>query len=180
MAIKATIFKAELTISDMDRHYYQTHQLTIARHPSESDERMMLRLLAFASYASEFLEFGKGLSNEDEPDLWAKDLSGNIQCWIDLGQPSEKRINKACGRSAQVVVINYGGGSGDIWWQQNQGNLARHKNLSVLSIDTDTSQKLAAMASRNMQLQCSIQDQTIWIASDEQSVELIYEKRKDI
>ena len=178
MAIKATIFKAELTISDMDRHYYQTHQLTIARHPSESDERMMLRLLSFASYASEFLEFGKGLSNEDEPDLWAKDLSGNIECWIDLGQPSEKRINKACGRSTQVVVINYGGGSGDIWWQQNQGNLARHTNLSVLSIDTDTSQTLAAMASRNMQLQCSIQDQTIWISSDEQSVELIYEKRK--
>ena len=177
MALKATIFKVELIINDMDRDYYQTHQLRIARHPSESDERMMLRLIAFASYASEFLEFGRGLSNDDEPDVWAKDLSGNIDVWIDLGQPSEKRINKACGRSARVVVVNYGGG-GDIWWQQNQRGLERHANLSVFSIDPNKSRALAAMVTRNMQLQCSIQDQNIWIASAEQNVELAYEKRK--
>ena len=97
MAIKSTIFKAELQISDMDRHYYQTHVLTIARHPSETDERMMVRILAFALNADEALEFTKGISTQDEPDIWRKSLSGEIECWIDLGQPDEKRIRKACG-----------------------------------------------------------------------------------
>lgn len=182
MALKATIYKAELTINDMDRHYYDTHVLTLARHPSESDERMMLRLLAFASYAGQFsefgVEFGKGLSSDDEPDLWSKDLSGNIECWIDLGQPSEKRIKKACGRSKQVIIINYGGGSADIWWQQNHKDLARYLNLSVQSVSAEASQSLAKMASRNMQLQCNIQDQCIWLTTQEQNVELAYETRR--
>ena len=178
MALKATIFKAELIINDMDRHYYNTHELRLARHPSESDERMMLRLLAFATYASDQLEFGKGLSSDDEPDLWAKDLAGNIEYWIDLGQPSEKRINKACGRAQRVVVINYGGGSGDIWWQQNEDRLGRYTNLCVLSVDISKSLALADLVSRNMQLQCNIQDNAIWIASGEQSVELVYERRR--
>jgi uncharacterized protein YaeQ len=118
MALNATIYKAELQVSDMDRHYYATHALTLARHPSETEERLMVRLLAFALYADERLEFGKGLSADDEPDLWRKDYSGDIQQWIELGQPDEARIRKACGRAEQVVVINYGGRAADVWWVQ--------------------------------------------------------------
>jgi uncharacterized protein YaeQ len=112
MALNSTIYKVELQISDMDRHYYATHALTLARHPSETEERLMVRLLAFALYADDRLEFGKGISDEDEPALWRKAYTDEIELWIELGQPDEARIRKACGRSRQVVVINYGGNVG--------------------------------------------------------------------
>lgn len=109
MALKSTIYKAELQIADMDRHYYADHALTVARHPSETDERMMVRIVAFALFAHERLEFCKGLSDVDEPDLWQKDLTGAIDVWIEAGQPDERRIAKAAGRAGQVTVIAYGG-----------------------------------------------------------------------
>jgi uncharacterized protein YaeQ len=172
MATKATIFKADLQIADMDRNYYQTHALTIARHPSETDERMMVRLLAFARHAHESLAFSKGLSTEDEPDLWQKDLTGEIELWIDLGQPEEKRIRKACGRARQVVIYTYSGNSADIWWHKIQGALDRLKNLTVIDLPAGTVQALAKLAQRNMQLQCTIQDGQIWLADQNDSVQV--------
>ncbi|MDC1438529.1 YaeQ family protein, partial [Planktomarina temperata] len=99
MAQKSTIYKAELSVSDMDRHYYETHKLTVAKHPSETYERMMLRLLAFALHASERLEFSKGISTDDEPDLWEKSLNGETDLWIALGLPSEKLLRQSCGKA---------------------------------------------------------------------------------
>lgn len=158
MALKATVFRAEVQVSDMDRHYYATHALTLARHPSETDERLMVRLLAFAMFADDRLEFGRGLSSDDEPDLWRKSRSGEIELWIDLGQPDESRIRKACGRSDQVVVINYGGRASDIWWDRIAPSLGRCGNLTVLDIAPATVSGLAALADRGMRLQCMIQD----------------------
>ena len=158
MALKATVFRAELQVSDMDRHYYATHALTLARHPSETDERLMVRLLAFALFADERLEFGRGLGSDDEPDLWLKSRSGEIELWIDLGQPDDSRIRKACGRSGQVVVINYGGRASDIWWDKVSSSLARCGNLTVIDIAATTVAELAALADRGMRLQCMIQD----------------------
>ncbi len=158
MAPKATIYKAELQVSDMDRHYYATHALTLARHPSETNERLMVRLLAFALHADERLEFGRGLSTDDEPDLWRKSLTGEIEQWIELGQPDEQRIRKACGRARQVVVISYSGRSAEIWWDKIADGLARSKNLTVIDIPAAWVQSLTALANRNMQLQCLIQD----------------------
>ena len=126
MALKATIFKADLQIADMDRSYYADHSLTVARHPSETDERMMVRLLAFALHAGEALAFGKGLSTEDEPDLWLRDLTGVIDLWIDVGLPDEKRIRRACGRAEQVYVYSYGGHGADLWWKQTGADLERN------------------------------------------------------
>ena len=171
MALKATIFKADLQISDMDRHYYQNHTLTIARHPSETDERMMIRVLAFALHASEALNFGKGLSDIDEPDLWEKDLTGAIDLWIEVGQPDDKRILKACGRAARVIVYSYSSTS-HIWWGQIGSRVERAKNLSVIHIDADTSQALEKMAQRSMQLQCTIQDGQIWLGNNDQMVQI--------
>ena len=125
MALKSTIFKAELSIADMDRHYYGDHNLTLARHPSETDERMMVRLVAFVLNAHTDLEFTKGISTDDEPDLWLKGLSGEIELWIDLGQPDEKRIRQACGRAQQVLIYCYSGHGAEIWWSQIQGKLDR-------------------------------------------------------
>ena len=172
MALKATIFKAELQIVDMDRNYYHDHVLTIAQHSSETDERMMVRLLAFVRHAQETLVFGKGLSADDEPDLWQKDLTGAIETWIDVGLPDEKRIRKACGRARHVFIYNYGGRSADIWWDQNSGNLERLKNLTVLNLPMAVSQSLAKLAQRNMQLLCTVQDGQIWLADKDDTVQV--------
>jgi uncharacterized protein YaeQ len=172
MALKATIFKAELQISDMDRNYYHTHMLTLARHPSENDERMMVRLLAFAQHAQASLQFTKGLSTQDEPDLWLRDLSGNIELWIEIGQPDEKRIRKACGRAVQVVIYTYSGNSADIWWQQNCNRLKLLPNLTVMNLATSNSQELAALAQRTMRLQCTIQDGDTWLGNEQGAVQV--------
>jgi uncharacterized protein YaeQ len=171
MAIKATVFKAALQISDMDRHYYAEHALTLARHPSETDERMMVRLLAFALYADDALVFGNGMSSGEEPDLWQKDLTGAIERWIEVGLPDERAIRKASGRADKVVVISYGRAAG-IWWNENRDKLQRLNNLTVLNLPTETSLALAALASRNMQLQCAIQEGHIMMTSDAGMLEI--------
>ena len=162
MALKATIYKAELQIADMDRNYYQEHTLTLARHPSETDERMMIRLLAFAIHAHEQLTFTKGLFDTDEPDLWQKDFTGAIDLWSEVGQPDDKRLLKACGRSAHVLVYSYSATS-HIWFKQLATKLDRAKNLSVMNIPAEASAQLQALAQRNMQLQCTIQDGQIYL-----------------
>lgn len=171
MALTATIFKADLTISDMDRGYYATHALVLARHPSETDERMMVRLLAFALNADEALEFGKGLSNEDEPALWRKDLTGLIEQWIEVGLPDEKSLRKACGRARQVRLYTYGRGAAK-WWQDNSDAMAKPDNLTVCDLPAETTQALAKLAERTMQLQCTIQDGTAWITNGDKTVEI--------
>jgi len=158
MAANATVFRAELQVSDMDRNYYATHALTLARHPSETDERLMVRLLAFALHADERLEFARGAASDDEPDLWRKSLGGEIELWIDVGQPDESRIRKACGRAAQVVVLNYHGRAADLWWDKVRPRVERCRNLAVIDIDADTVAELAAIAERGMRLQCMVQD----------------------
>jgi uncharacterized protein YaeQ len=178
MAIKATIFKAQLNIADMDRHYYGDHTLTIARHPSENDERMMVRLLAFALNASESLAFTRGISSDDEPDLWQKNLNDEIELWIELGQPEEKRIRKACARATQVIIYTYQPRSAPIWWQQLADKLERFDNLSVYHLPEDSASQLAALAARSMQLQCTIQDGSAWFSSGEQSLSITPQRWK--
>jgi uncharacterized protein YaeQ len=172
MALNATIFKAALQIADIDRGYYHDHALTIARHPSETDERMMVRLLAFALHADEALMFGKGLSSDDEPDLWQKDLTGAIEIWIDVGQPDEKRLRRACGRAGQVFVYNYGGQGAGMWWDQVSGKLERTRNLTVIRLPPASSQALARLARRNMQLHCTVQEGQVWLADEDHSVQV--------
>jgi uncharacterized protein YaeQ len=177
MALSSTIYKAELQISDMDRHYYATHALTLARHPSETEERMMVRLLAFALYAGDRLEFGKGLSDEAEPALWRKAYTDEIELWIEVGQPDEARIRKACGRAQQVVVINYGGRGGDVWWDKNANALGRNKNLTVLDIPAEVVDALAVISERGMRLQCLIQDGQLQVMNESTSISVEPHKR---
>ena len=172
MALKATIFKAELQLSDMDRHHYQTYSLTLARHPSETDERMMIRLVAFALNAHEQLSFTKGISSDDEPDLWLKSLSGEIELWIELGQPDEKRLRKACGRSKRVIVYAYAERSATLWWQQNQQSFKRFENLSVALLSVGNEEILRDLVQRNMSLACTIQEGQIWLGDGRLDVTL--------
>ena len=169
MALKATIYRADLQIADMDRHVYADHALTIARHPSETDERMMARVLAYALYAQEGIAFTKGLFDVDEPEVWVKNLAGEITLWIDLGQPDEARIRRACSRADQAVVLCYTS-SCEVWWKQIASKLTRFANLTVLQLPAETSQALAALAERGMRLQCMVQDGEIWINTDTASV----------
>lgn len=172
MAIKATVFKANLQIADMERHYYQDHTLTLAQQPSETDERLMVRLLAFALHAHEYLEFGQGMTNDEEADLWQKDLTGSIELWIDVGIPDEKLIRKACGRSKQVVVYCYGGRVADMWFAKESAQFARQKNLTIINLPSVSTQALAKLAQRNMNLQCTIQDGQVWLSDGETSVQV--------
>jgi len=168
MAANATIYKASLNIADMDRHYYAEHDLTLAKHPSENDLRLMVRLAAFVLNAQEDLSFSKGISQDDEPDLWQKALDGEIKLWIDLGQPDEKRIRKACGRAEQVIIYTYQEGSALSWWKQAEKSLKRFKNLRVINLKIEGS--IEILAQRSMALQCNISDAELSLLDDEHSV----------
>ena len=171
MALKSTVYKATLAIADMDRGYYADHALTIARHPSENDERMMMRLLAFVLHANERLAFGKGLSDPDEPDLVERDLTGAVLHWIEVGQPDERAIRKACGKADRVTVMAYSSTT-PIWWGGIEGALMRQRNLSVLSVPQEQSLELAGLAQRTMHLQCSVQERSVWIGDASRQVQL--------
>ncbi|GJH07700.1 YaeQ family protein [Caballeronia novacaledonica] len=166
MALKSTIYKADLQVADMDRHYYGDHSLTIARHPSETDDRMMVRVAAFGLFADERLEFCKGLSDTDEPDLWQKDLTGQIQTWIEVGQPDERRISKASGRSDRVIVIAYAGRTADIWWNGVKGKVERLQNVTVWSLAEGCAEALGKLAARTMRLQLMVQDADVSLSSE--------------
>lgn len=170
MAIKATVYKASIQVSDMDRNHYQNYDLTLALHPSETEERMMVRLAAFSLLADdkegeEQLAFTKGLSTEEEPDLWQKNFSDEILMWVELGQPDEKRLRRACGRSHQVIVVNYNDKS-DIWWEQNKGKNSRFDNLKVLKFAEAEVSQLTELCTRSMQLNVTVQDGEVWISSE--------------
>jgi len=178
MALKATIFKALLNVSDLDRHYYAEHALTIARHPSETDERMMVRLVAFALFADERLEFGRGLSSEDEPALWLRDYDGSVRLWIEVGLPDERLLRRACSRAERVVLLAYGSRAVEVWWDNVAPALARQDKLEVLVLPPDCGARLEALVERSMQLQATIQDGVLWLASGLGTVEIHAERRK--
>lgn len=162
MAQSASIFKVEIQVSDMNRHYYAAHNLTIARHPSETDTRMMLRILAFGLHAGQRMDFTRGISTDDEPDLWEKNDSGEVKVWIDLGTPDEKRIRKACGIAREVNIYAYNERSANLWWEKYRNALQRHDNLTVRLFDDRTRDAVCDLVSKNMQLQITIQDNDVF------------------
>ena len=172
MAAKATILKAELQVTDFDRHYYASHALTLAQHPSETDTRLLVRLLAFALFADERLEFGRGLSDEDEPALWRRDYTGTIEQWIELGQPDEARLRKASGRAAQVVVVGYGGQAAEAWWKRNAATLARLRNLTVMELDDAAVEAATTFLERGMRVTAMIQDGELQLMDADRSATL--------
>lgn len=165
MAQNATIYKVDLSVSDMDRHYYETHKLTVAKHPSETDERLMLRVLAFALNAHEHLEMTKGISTDDEPDIWQKSLSGELDVWIALGLPSEKMIRQSCGKSGKVVIYPYGGRTAEMWWDKIKTTATRFDNLQVTNFSEKDTTELAKLATRAMSLQVNIQDGEVMVSA---------------
>ena len=170
MAQNATIHKVELSVSDMDRHYYEVHKLTVAKHPSETDERLMVRIVAFALNAHEHLEMTKGLSTDDEPDIWQKSLSGEIDLWVALGLPSEKVMRQSCSKAAKVIVYPYGGRIAEVWWDKVRNGINRFENLQIINFSEADTGALAKLASRGMKLQVNIQDGDVMVSVDESVV----------
>jgi uncharacterized protein YaeQ len=170
MAQKATIYKVELSVSDMDRHYYETHKLTVAKHPSETDERLMVRLIAFALNARKQLEFSRGLSSDDEPDLWEKSLSGEIELWVNLGLPSEKIVRQSCGKAKEVIIYSYGGRTAEIWWNKIKNSTTRFENLKVINLAEAETSELAKQVNRSMKLQVNVQEGDLMVSVDDSIV----------
>lgn len=173
MAIKATIYKLKIEINDCDRNYFHSHDLIISCHPSETEGRMMVRVLAFALYASEQLNFTKGLCADDEPDLWEKSLSGEIKRWISLGQIEKKQLRKSLGRSKQVVIFTYAGNKSSLWWQKNQLDFKKSNHLDVFNIKPDDVDAMQALVARTMELQCTIQEGIIWLSNANQTINIV-------
>jgi uncharacterized protein YaeQ len=167
MALKSTIYKVELSVSDMDRHYYETHKLTVAKHPSETDERLMVRLLAFALNADAQLEMTKGLSTDDEPDIWQKSLSDELELWVALGLPSEKVVRQSCAKAGRVIVYAYGGRPADVWWDKIKGATVRFDNLTVVMLPEPETVELAKLAGRSMRVQVNIQDGEVMVSAED-------------
>ena len=178
MASNATIYRAVLQIADMDRQYFQDHALTLARHPSETEERMMVRVLAFALHADEALSFGRGVGTEDEPALWQRDFTGAIDLWIEIGQPDEKTLRQACGRSKQVTAYIYGARSAEVWWANQSSSFNRLKNLAVTLVPIEAVRALAGIVRPSMQLQWTSQDGHIWIADGPQTIHFELQRLK--
>jgi len=180
MAIKSTVFKVSLQIADIDHAYYADHALTLARHPSETDERMMMRLVALAFNAHQLqtvcggdgtLAFGAGLSDPDEPDVWLRDYTGLTRLWIEVGQPEDKPLLKACGRADQVMLYCFSH-SAEVWWRAMESKLSRARNLSVFRIPSDVSQSFSTLAQRNMQLQATIQEGVLMLGDGSRNVDI--------
>lgn len=180
MALKATIFKADIDISNMDQHYYQSRSLTIAQHPSENDERMMVRLLGLLFFAHHEPEFTAGLCVQDEPDIWKKELHGDIALWIDVGRPSIERIKKANARSQEVAILCYGENAVQHWLADIDSQLTRFSHCSIWQINDKECEGLASLVdrtvSRNMHLQFTQEDNTIWLTSGEATTEISPQK----
>lgn len=180
MALKSTIFKANLQIADIDHAYYADHALTLARHPSETDERMMVRLAALALNAHKLqtvcggdgtLAFGAGLSDPDEPDVWLRDFTGQTRLWVEVGQPEDKPVIKACGKADEVQVYCFHHAA-EVWWRGIQGKLTRPQNLSVWRIPAEASQEMAKLAERSMQLQATVQEGVLMLGGGTRSVDI--------
>lgn len=172
MAPNATIYRAELQVTDLDRHYYASHDLTLAQHPSETAQRLMARLLAFALYADDRLAFGRGLGEEDEPALWQRDYGGEIERWIELGQPDESRLRKAAGRAREVIVVGYGGNVAEVWWKKQQAALARLRSLTVVDLPQDGVEAAATLLARSMRLTAMVQDGELQLMDADRSIAL--------
>ena len=179
MAQHATIYKVKLSVSNMDRHYYEAHNLTIAKHPSETDERLMLRVVAFALNAHEQLEFTRGISTGDEPDMWQKNLRGEIELWVELGLPSEKVIRQSCRKADEMIIYCYGGSTAEIWWTKIKDSIARFDNLQVINLSKKDTTELKKHANRSMNLQVNIQDGDVMVSVNDNVVHVTPVKWKN-
>lgn len=172
MAIKPTIYKLSIAISDFNRDYYDSVNLTVALHPSETVQRMMARIVAYCLNAQDNITFTKGLSNIEEPDIWVKTLDDQITLWIEVGEPSPERIKKSSRIAPEVKFYSFNSKS-DTWWKQSKDKVSQFKNVKFYQFDWPQIQLLATFAERSMDWSLSISGDTVYIAAENQECELV-------
>lgn len=172
MALGSSIHKVTVDLSDIDNNKYIDFSLTLALHPSETEERMMIRLLAFMFAHDENLEFSDGLNNPDLPDIWQKNLMGDVEHWIDVGQPDEKRMRKASGRSEQVSVFTFNSYKSEFWLEKISPKIKKNKKISIYTLQVFGDLKLESLVKRTMKFNCLIEDKTIFISDQEHRIEI--------
>lgn len=175
MAIKPTIYKLRIAISDLNRDYYDSVSLTIALHPSENTERMMARIVAYCLNAQENLSFTKGLSVVEEPDIWVKTLDDQIKLWIDMGEPAPDRVKKSSRLSPQVIVYSFNSKS-DTWWEQSKDKIQQYKNVKFYQFEWSQIQQLAQLTKRNMDWSLSISGDTVYVSAADETCEVVVRK----
>ena len=176
MALKPTIYKFRIALTDLNRDYYDSLNLTVALHPSENLPRMMARILAYCLNASPELMFTKGLSTTEEPDIWIKELDDHISLWIDIGEPEPERIKKATRLADKVIIYSFNTKS-DTWWKQNQGKLGALK-ASIIRFDTKAVEMLASYVSRTMDLSVMLSGQSAYVSSESGDCEVTWQELK--
>lgn len=178
LALRSTIFKIDLQIADIDHNHYADHALTLARHPSENDERMMVRVLAYALHAHEAAEigenalaFGEGITETDQADVWLRDLTGQVVHWIDVGQPDERLVRKATHQSSRTSIYTFGRAA-EVWWGKAAKDLRKLEGLSVWRVEPESSAALAKLVQRTVRLQATINEGQIWLGTEAESVQV--------
>ena len=176
MALNATMYRFNINLSDLNRSYYDDFAVSVALHPSETIERMAIRLVAYCLHYSSELQFTKGLSTDNEPDIWEKTYSGDILTWIELGLPDSKRLKKACSLSEKAIVYAYGSQALDQWWQQTHAERTRLGNLTIMRLDSDAISRFSELIERGMSLSCMIQDDVVNLSWDDQMLEIPFQE----
>ena len=171
MALKSSVYKANVSLANLNTHYYEDIVLTMALHPSETEERLMYRLLAFLYSAHERLEVTVGLDNPDLPDIWQKNYTGDIEHWIDIGYPDEKKIKKAIGRSDLVSIFNYNSFKAKVWFGKNK-SLLENKKVQVFHLEEEIQGSLETLVQRSMALNCMIEDNHIFLSNDSERIQI--------
>jgi uncharacterized protein YaeQ len=176
MALGSTIYKIDINLSNFNTHYYEDFNLTLAKHPSENESRMMYRLLAFLYCAHTDLKFTKGLSGIEEAELWQKNYTGEIIQWIDLGLPDMKRIRQACGKSQSVKVFTYHQNKALEWYQKNKSDFDRNKKLDVYHFNVSENGPIDKFVTKSMRLSCIIEEQQMYLSDDNERIGIKVEK----
>lgn len=180
MALKPTIYKLRISLSDLNRDYYDTLNLTVAQHPSETIERMMARALAYCINAQENLVFTRGLSTIEEPDIWVRTMDDQIALWIDIGEPAVDRVKKSTRIASVVKVYSFNDkAKSDVWWQKNQ-NKFRQLNAAFYQFDWPAIQELANQVERTMDFSVTITANSAYVATEKGECEVSWECLQDL
>jgi uncharacterized protein YaeQ len=170
MALKATIFKAKISLSNLNIHFYDELTLTIARHPSENNLRMMSRILAYLLTAQEGPVFTKGISSDTEPDIWIVNHDGSVDHWIELGHLDERRIRQSSSKAKKVSIFSYQGNQSLSWFSSIENGLSRFNNLNIIHFSFPENQNIEDFAERGMNFSCNIEDDEMWLSTEQDRI----------
>jgi len=173
VALKPTIYKLRIALSDLERNYYDSFSLTVALHPSETPERMVARVMAFCLNAQQDLCFTKGLSDVEEPDLWLRTMEEKTLLWIDVGEPDAERVKKSTRKAERVKIYSFNSKT-DTWWQQGKGKFSLF-DAEFTRFEPSSIVRLASLLQRTVDWSVTITGQSAYVASSLGETEITWQ-----